>query len=156
MRGGNATHGSCKRACYAQRSGVEGNCPGKVGRKSRGGGQSRMAYNSIGAGTPQRSFFFFFFLELFLFSTAISYRQICIRALWAPYIEFRHDGLGSRLSQGVPSLLLLRPSVVSGSAQISRGLGGGTTLPTKSYLVLAVRRHEGKAVCAREGRVGGW
>jgi len=101
-------------------------------------------------------FFFFFFLELFLLSTIIYDRQIRYKALWAPYIGLRHDRMGSRLSHGVPSLLLLRPSVVSGSAQISRAIGGTrSTLPTKSYKVLTVHQHEGKAVSAREGRVGG-
>jgi len=30
-------HENCKRACYAQRTGVEGNCPGKVGKEEAGG-----------------------------------------------------------------------------------------------------------------------
>ena len=55
MRGVNAMHESCKRVHYAQRMGVEGNCPGKVGKEKQGGGQSRTAYDSIGAGTPWRS-----------------------------------------------------------------------------------------------------
>jgi len=33
----NAMHGNCKRACYAQRKGVEGNCPGTMGRGVRSG-----------------------------------------------------------------------------------------------------------------------
>jgi len=37
MRGGNATHVSCKRTRYAQRTGVEGNCPGKVGKEEEAG-----------------------------------------------------------------------------------------------------------------------
>jgi len=41
MRGENATHGSCKRAHYAQCMGVEGNCPGMVGRGKAGGEGSR-------------------------------------------------------------------------------------------------------------------
>jgi len=35
--------------------GWRGTVQGRWGGKSRGGGQSRMAYDSIGAGTPWRS-----------------------------------------------------------------------------------------------------
>jgi len=37
MKGENAMHESCKRAHYAQRTGVEGNCPGKMWRGKAGG-----------------------------------------------------------------------------------------------------------------------
>jgi len=37
-KGKNAMHENCKRAHYAQRTGVEGNCPGMMGRGRQGEG----------------------------------------------------------------------------------------------------------------------
>jgi len=102
-------------------------------------------------------FFFFFFFGIVFIVNSNKLQTDTLRGLMGPLRRIPARQAGVTLVPGHP--FASTPTSIGSlweCADIACNRGYISTLPTISYMVHSVRRHEGKAVSTQEGRVGGW